>query len=106
MAICAAIQQKAMPEMNTGIVQRYYASACQSPALVLGILSRKCHIYLDKINRIEIVEVFEKQLSQVSLAVGDQIPKTLNLEEQSYFALGYYQKWAELSKLEEKKKAD
>ena len=29
--------------------------------------------------------------------MGDEIPVTLNLEEQSYFALGYYQQWSELN---------
>ena len=37
MAVYAAIQRTAMPEVNTGIVERYYASAIQMPALAIGI---------------------------------------------------------------------
>ena len=42
-------------------------------------------------------------LQEVSVALGRHIPATLNLEQQSYFALGYYQMGAKLNK--ERKKA-
>ena len=35
-AVYASMQQFAMRDVQAGIVQRYYASACQMPALVLG----------------------------------------------------------------------
>lgn len=34
---------------------------------------------------------YQEKLRQVSVALGTSIPATLNLEQQSYFALGYYQ---------------
>ena len=49
------------------------------------------------------VRYYERELSEISMAVGGRIPKTLNLEEQSYFALGYYQKWAYLPRYGGKK---
>lgn len=40
-----------------------------------------------------------KQLEKVfSIPLGKYIPATLNLEQQSYFALGYYQMGAKINK--------
>lgn len=49
MAVYAAIQRTAMPDVNTGIVERYYASAIQMPALVIGQLSSRSNHHLEKI---------------------------------------------------------
>ena len=40
---------------------------------------------------------YQEKLRQVSVALGTSIPATLNLEQQSYFALGYYQMGAKLN---------
>ena len=97
MAIYAAIQQAAMPDVNTGIVERYYASAIQMPALVIGQLSSRSNHHLEKLENKWLASEFQKKLQQVSVALGTAIPATLNLEQQSYFALGYYQMGAKLN---------
>lgn len=97
MAIYAAIQQAAMPDVNTGIVERYYASAIQMPALVIGQLSSRSNHHLEKLENKWLAGEFQKKLQQVSVALGTAIPATLNLEQQSYFALGYYQMGAKLN---------
>lgn len=93
MAIYGAIQNAAMPNVNTTVVQRYYASCVQSPALVLGRLSQ---ISVHHLEKIKFASYFENLLEQVHTAIGSEIPATLNLEKQSYFALGYYQMSARL----------
>ena len=40
---------------------------------------------------------YRENLQEVSVALGRHIPATLNLEQQSYFALGYYQMGAKLN---------
>lgn len=100
MAVYAAIQKTAMPDVNTGIVERYYASAIQMPALVIGQLSSRANYHLGKIEKKGIVKRYEEKLRQVSAALGTEIPVTLNLEQQSYFALGYYQMGAKLNQKE------
>ena len=40
MAEYAAIQTDALGDVNEGVVERYYTSACASPALGMGELSR------------------------------------------------------------------
>ena len=97
MAVYAAIQKTAMPEVNTGIVERYYASAIQMPALVIGQLSSRSNHHLEKIENGWLADKYREKLQQVSTALGTSIPATLNLEQQSYFALGYYQMGAKLN---------
>lgn len=97
MAVYAAIQKAAMPDMNAGIVERYYASAIQMPALVIGQLSSRSNYHLAKMENQWLASKYQEKLQKVSVALGAAIPATLNLEQQSYFALGYYQMGALLN---------
>lgn len=97
MAVYAAIQRTAMPGVNTGIVERYYASAIQMPALVIGQLSSRSNHHLEKIKNGWLADQYREKLQEISVALGTSIPATLNLEQQSYFALGYYQMGAKLN---------
>lgn len=96
MAVYGAIQRKAMPDVNAGVIQRYYAAASQTPALVLGQLSRLSNYHLAKIENQRWLHWYQDMLSQISVAMGTVIPVTLDLEGQSYFALGYRQMWAQI----------
>jgi len=95
MAVLAALQRAALPNVGAGIVQRYYAAASTTPALVLGRLVRTSQFHLDKLDG-GLAHWYETKLSEISSRVGDRIPATLTLEEQSLFALGYYQQIAGL----------
>lgn len=91
LALYAAIQKEAMPDVNVGVIQRYYAAACQAPLMAIGQLQRLSTHHLAKIENPAIVRRYEKLLNLVYEALGEQIPTTLNLAQQSYFALGYRQ---------------
>ena len=91
MAVYEAIQNAAMPDVNVTVVQRYYASCIQTPALVLGRLSQHSVHHLEKIGSKYLRSHFHMLLEQANAAIGPQVPTTLNLKQQSYFALGYYQ---------------
>lgn len=109
MAIYADLQRTAMGEVNANVVTRYYASVSRTPSLVLGTLERMASIYLDKLDW-GLRRIFESRLNQeygfFSLEEGRKIPQTLNLEQQSYFALGYRQMCAKITndKLNQKEK--
>ena len=105
MAVYAAIQRAAMPTVNTGIVERYYASAIQMPALVIGQLSRQSNYHLEKMDNKWLAGEYREKLQRISVALGSVIPATLNLEQQSYFALGYYQMGAKLNQEKIERKA-
>ncbi|NLT57508.1 MAG: type I-C CRISPR-associated protein Cas8c/Csd1 [Clostridiales bacterium] len=94
MAVYAAIQKMAMPDVNAGVVQRYYGAASQTPALVLGRLNQLSMHHLEKLRSTILAEGYAKHLARLYTALQDNIPPVLNLEQQAYFALGYYQLWA------------
>ncbi len=100
MAVYASLQYDAMGKLNTGVVQRYYASASTTPALVLGTLERMASIYRPKLKD-WLQRIYENRLNDTYAffdSVGDRsLPKTLDLEGQSYFALGYRQMSAQIS---------
>jgi len=98
MAVYNAIQAEANPNVNATIMQRYYASAIQTPALVMGRLSQLSVHHLEKMENKWLAGKFEKQLAEISTRIPGAIPATLNLEKQAEFALGYYQMCAEISR--------
>ena len=98
MAVHAAIQNMAMKNVNATIVQRYYSSASQMPALVLGQISRLSAYHLEKIENEWLRKQYEEALNGVYCAIGNAIPATLTLEQQAYFALGYRQMCTKLQK--------
>jgi CRISPR-associated protein Csd1 len=96
MAVYAAIQKAAMRDVNVGIVERYYASAIQTPALVLGQLSRLSNYHLAQMDNQWLASVYQEDLAQLYTLLGNDVPVVLEPKEQAYFALGYYQMGAKL----------
>lgn len=94
MAVLANIQQAALGDVGAGVVQRYYAAASATPALVLGRLVRTAQIaHLPKIDG-GLRHHFESQMTQLWSRMKTAPPTTLTLEQQTLFALGFYQQQA------------
>ena len=98
MAVYADLQRAAMGDLNATLVQRFYASASRTPTLVLGTLERMGEIYLSQLQKDKkygLAAIYEQRLNQVYSFFGNdgsrQLPTALNLEDQSYFTLGYRQ---------------
>lgn len=97
LAVYANLQRAAMGDVNATLVQRFYASASRTPALVFGTLDRMGEVYLDMLRKEKrgLDRIYEDKLNSVCAFFGStpdrQLPTTLNLEGQSYFALGYHQ---------------
>lgn len=100
-AIYAGLQRAAMGDkLNSTVVTRYYASASQTPSMVLGRLERMASVaYLSKLTP-GLAHIYEDRLNKeyafFDTESGRTLPKTLNLEQQSYFALGYRQMCAQI----------
>lgn len=96
MYLLANVQDAQGSDINAGVVQRYYGAASSTPALVLGRLTRLSQHHLAKIARERpgLAHTLEQEIAGVWSQLGQQLPKTLSLEEQSLFALGYYQQLA------------
>jgi CRISPR-associated protein Csd1 len=92
MAMLAALQYRALGDVGAGVVQRYYASASATPALVLGRLVRTAQFHLDKLDR-GLARWHEGRIADTWGRIRD-VPATLDLLGQTVFALGYYQQIA------------
>jgi len=89
MAALAQIQRAALGDVGAGVVQRYYAAASTTPALVFGRLLRGVQYHLGKLDS-PLARFFEEHLGEITKAIGGSMPATLDLEGQTLFALGYY----------------
>lgn len=96
MAVLAALQRSALGDIGAGIVQRYYAAASSTPALVLGRLERLSKFHLAKLDSPKLAWWYEDKLASIWGRIKDTVPRTLTLEQQSLFAMGYYQQLADL----------
>lgn len=102
-SVLESIQTDANPGIKSTIRDRYFNSACATPALVFPVLFKLKNSHIKKLEREkESAKVYyEKLLTQI---VGklEMYPKRLSLEEQGRFILGYYhqmqkkyEKWEE-----------
>jgi CRISPR-associated protein Csd1 len=96
MAVLDDIQYSALGDVGADVVQKFYATASTAPALVVGRIVKMAQYHLGKLSP-GLAYYYEKTLAEIFSKITD-VPKTLSLEEQALFALGFYQQKAELLK--------
>lgn len=98
MAVYAEVQRKALgDDIGAGVIQRYFASASRAPGLVIGKLTTLCNHHLAKIENKGTVRRFENLLGDISTQIGSTpVPRMFTIEQQTEFALGYYQQKASI----------
>ena len=96
-AVLESIQKDANPGINATIRDRYFNSACATPASIFPVLIKLKNSHIKKIDRESVARkiYYEKVLADLmgKLDVSEEnagIPKRLSLEEQGRFMLGYY----------------
>jgi CRISPR-associated protein Csd1 len=96
LAVLAALQRAALGDVGAGVVDRFYPAASTTPGLVLGRMLRNSQFHISKLrsDRAGLAAWFDQQIAEVVTRIGAQPPKALSLEQQSLFALGYYQQKA------------
>lgn len=93
-AVLEAIQEDANPGINATIKDRYFNSACATPAAVFPILLKLKNSHIRKIENKEIY--YERILTALQGKIEAKegqtaaYPRRLSLEEQGMFILGYY----------------
>jgi len=93
LAVLAGLQRAALGDVGAGVVQRYYVAASQTPGLTLGRLFNNAKNHLNKLEG-GLTYWYEGQIAEIMSRIQDRIPSILNLDQQSLFALGYYQQIA------------
>ena len=91
LAVLEAVQRAAIPGANTTITDRFFGAASTAPASVFGPLLRGARAHLSKLRkeRRGTFEVLERKLEEIQAGLT-AFPKTLSLEQQGFFNLGYY----------------
>lgn len=96
-AVLEAIQEEANPGINTTIKDRYFNSACATPAVIFPLLFKlkESHVRKMQLEKKGTKIYYEKLLTELQgkIEVIDNVvayPKRLSLEEQGMFILGYY----------------
>ena len=89
-AVLEKAQQDANPGINATIKDRYFTSACATPATVFPVLLRLSQHHISKS---EHGRTSDRRIGEIMnlLDVNDHpIPVHLSLDEQGIFILGYY----------------
>ncbi|MHB0971977.1 MAG: type I-C CRISPR-associated protein Cas8c/Csd1 [Thermoanaerobaculia bacterium] len=91
LAVIDRLQQDALGSVNATIVDRYYGSASSTPEAVFPTLLRRSQHHLGKLRREKPGRaVNTERLLQEVVSDLPRFPKTMTLEEQGLFALGFY----------------
>lgn len=84
-------QQDALGDVNATLVDRYYGSASSTPASVFPTLVRRAQHHLGKLRRERPgLSISRERLIQEIVADLGSFPRTLSLEDQGLFSLGFY----------------
>lgn len=95
LAVLAGLQRAALGDVGAGVVQRYYPAASQTPGLILGRLVSNARNHLSKLDP-GLAWWYEERIAEIMSRLQDRAPRTVDLEGQGLFALGYYQQIAAL----------
>jgi CRISPR-associated protein Csd1 len=87
-AVLERIQERAMPDINATIRDRYYGAASTTPVAVFTTLIRLKNAHLKKLSDRD-NGFFEDLIGKILKPLAD-FPRQMTLPEQGRFALGYY----------------
>jgi len=91
LAILESVQKAALGSINASLTDRYYGSASSTPAVAFPPLLKGARAHLSKLRKTKTgaYRALEEKLEEV-MASLPSFPKTLNLQQQGLFGLGYY----------------
>lgn len=88
-AVLEKVQIEAIGDVNASIKDRYFTSACASPASVFPILLRLSQHHISKVGAYYHDKRIEDILNKLDVE-NNPIPSRLSLDEQGIFMIGYY----------------
>ena len=100
-AVMEKIQKEANPNINTTIKDRYFNSACATPALVFPTLVNLAQKHLNKIGGASVY--YEKMMTELYSSINQSYPVRMSLQDQGIFQIGYYHQRQKLYMKKEEK---
>lgn len=93
-AVLEKVQREAIGEMNASIKDRYFTSACATPASVFPTLMRLSQHWISKA---EYGHITDRKIQELMVLLpAEPFPARLTLDDQGVFILGYYHQRANL----------
>ena len=92
-AVLEYVQRCALgSQVNATIRDRYYGAASATPASIFPVLLRNTQNHLGKLRKEKtgLAVVLEKDISEIVGHLPEQFPRSLKIEDQGRFAIGYY----------------
>lgn len=89
-AVLEAAQYAALGRVNAPIGDRYYGAASSTPARVFGALLRGLKNHVSDARKRNRGGWIEPRVGQIIAQLPAELPRTLKLEDQGRFAVGYY----------------
>ncbi len=89
-AVLEAAQYAALGRVNASIADRYYGAASATPARVFGALLRGARTHVSAANKLNRGFWLGPRLESIIGRLPPELPRTLRLEDQGRFAVGYY----------------
>ena len=93
-AVYERVQRAALGAVNATIRDRYFGAASATPATVFPQLARKCAHHLATLHRAEgrrrLAHWYEREIDAILDGLDTAFPRSLRLEDQGRFALGYH----------------
>lgn len=92
-AVLEAVQRSALGgQVNATIRDRYYGAASATPASVFPLLLRNAQNHLGKLRKDKkgLAVNLERDIREIVDGLDAQLPRSLPLQEQGRFAIGYY----------------
>lgn len=92
-AVLEGVQRSAMGgQVNATIRDRYYGAASATPASVFPVLLRNTQHHLSRLRKDKpgLAVNLEKEIGKIVDGLDSRFPKSLRIEDQGRFAIGYY----------------
>jgi len=96
-AVLESAQYAALGRVNATIADRYYGSASSTPARVFGALLRGLRTHVSDARKRGRGGWIEPKVGEIIAKLPPELPRTLRLEDQGRFAVGYYHQRASRS---------
>lgn len=92
-AVLENVQRAALgSQVNATIRDRFYGAASATPASIFPVLLRNTQNHLGKLRKERMGQAvnLEKDIREIVGGLPDQFPRSLKIEDQGRFAIGYY----------------
>ena len=92
-AIYENVQRAALGRVNTTIKDRYFAAASATPASIFPLLERNSANHLATLRKTDkggLAHWFDGEIDEVIAGLNTTFPRSLRLEDQGRFAIGYH----------------